>query len=283
MENLDKQTKAYVVSSILGFFVLISLFFFNTDLINPRNYLLLCLVFLLAIFSFAMRLALALLVCLFLVFGLGSLILYQAVFLGAVELTFARDYFWLLVFPITAFIFGRLGDLAATLTTTISRLEQKVTALVRIDELTGFSNKNKFYEDLYTETRRAKRHKFALTAVMVKIMYFDGLVSIHGRHKADEVLYSMVDIIRQVLRAEDKKYRLEPDTFAFILPNTDMEGATRVKNRLQDNLKQISLPSSQQQEILNFNFKIGILQYDGKSDDVFEFKHKLELELEYDV
>ncbi len=34
---------------------------------------------------------------------------------------------------------------------------------------------------------------------------------------------------------------------------------------------------------LNFNFKIGILEYDQKTNDVFEIKHKLEKELEYDV
>jgi diguanylate cyclase (GGDEF)-like protein len=283
MNNLDKKAKAYFIISMLGFFVLISLFFFNPDLVNPRNYLLLCLTFFLAIFAFSTQLVAALFASLFLVFTLGSLILYQAVFHGALELTFARDYFWLLVFPVTAYLFGRLGDLTAAFSTTITDLEQKVATLVRVDDLTGFSNKKKFYEDLYDEMRRAKRHKFDLVAMMVKIMYFEELVSMYGQDKTDDVLRLMVDNIQQVLRSEDKKYRLEPDTFAFVLPNTNSEGAEMVKSRLNRNLDHITLTTGNQQEKLNFNFKIGILQYDRISEDVFEFRQQLEQELEYDV
>lgn len=130
---------------------------------------------------------------------------------------------------------------------------------------------------------RAKRHDFDLVVMMVKIMFFSELVSIYGEDKTNDVICLMVKNIEEVLRAEDKKYRLERDTFTFILPNTDIKGAEVIKDRLRKSLDQITLTTGQKQEKLNFNFKIGILLYDKKFDDVLEFKQKLEKELEYDV
>ena len=283
MNKTNRKVKTYFLLSIMLFFILVSLFFFNPDLVNPKNYLLISITFFLAIFAFSTELVMALFTSLFLVFAFGSLILYQAVFAGNYELAFTRDYVWLLVFPVTAYVFGRLGDLIKGLSTTIVDLNQKVKTLVRVDDLTGFSNKQKFYEDLYIEMRRAKRHNFDLVALMVRIMYFNELVSIYGTDKTDDVMRLMVENIQQVLRSEDKKYRLETDTFAFILPNTNKEGAEIVKERLNHKLDHITLTTGQQREKLNFNFKIGILQYDKTTDDVFEFRQRLEQELEYDV
>lgn len=252
-------------------------------MINQKNYILLCLSFLLGIVAFSTKLVIGLFSSLFLVFAYGSLILYKAIFEANFRFTLVQDSFWLLVFPLIAYTAGYLGDSLRESSRTIQDLRQQVKTLVRIDDLTGLSNKPKFYEDLYDEMRRAKRHDFDLTLMMVKIMFYNELLSIYGKNKTYDVICLMVKNIEQVLRIEDKKYRLESDTFAFILPNTDKKGAEIIKNRLRKSLNQITLMSGQKQEKLNFNFKIGILSYDKKIDDVLEFKQKLEKELEYDV
>lgn len=283
MKNSNNKAKIYFLLLAMEFFILISLFFLNPNMINQKSYTLLCLSFLLAIVAFSTKLVIGLFASLFLVFAYGSLILYKAIFEGNFRVTFTQDYFWLLVFPIIAYTAGHLGDSIRESSRTIWDLKQQVKTLVRVDDLTGLNNKQKFYEDLYDEMRRAKRHDFDLTLMMVKVMYFKELVSIYGWGKTDDVICLMVKNIEQVLRVEDKKYRLESDTFAFILPNTDINGAEVIKNRLRKSLDQITLTTGQKQEKLNFNFKIGILSYDKKIDDVLEFKQQLEKELEYDV
>lgn len=283
MENTNKQVKIYFILLVLELFVLISIFFLNPDMINQKSYILLCISFLLALIAFSTKLVIGLFVSLFLVFAYGSVILYKALFEGFFQFTFTSDYFWLLFFPIVAFTSGKLGDYIYESSITIHNLKQKIKTLVRIDDLTGLNNKQKFYEDLYDEMQRAKRHDFNLVVMMVKIMYFSELVSIYGDGKTDDVICLMVKNIEEFLRTEDKKYRLERDIFAFILPNTDKKGAEVIKNRLRKSLDHITLTTGQKQEKLNFNFKIGILAYDKKSDDVLEFRQKLEKELEYDV
>lgn len=283
MENLNKKIQFYFILLILEFFILTSLFILNSDMINPKNYILLCISFLLAVGAFSTKLILGLFASLFLVFAYGSFILYKAIFEGYFRFTFASDYFWLLVFPIIAYTSGQLGGLLYETSTTIRDLNQKTKKLIRVDSLTGLNNKQKFYEDLYDEMRRAKRHDFDLTTMMVKIMYYNELITIYGKSKTDDVVRLMVKNIEEILRVEDKKYHLESDTFTFILPNTDEKGAEIIKNRLRKNLDQITLTTDQRHEKLNFNFKIGILPYDKKTDDVLEFKQKLEEELEYDV
>ncbi|NLG86867.1 MAG: diguanylate cyclase [Firmicutes bacterium] len=283
MDNLNKKTKGYFILSIMELFILMSLFFLSPALVTPKNYVLLCLTFFLGILAFSTQLVVGLLASLFLVFIYGSLILYKAIFGGNLEFSLAKDYFWLLVFPVVAYTFGRLGVLANEFSDIITDLRQEVKNLVRVDSLTGFNNKQKFYEDLYDEMRRAKRHDFDLAVAMVKVMYFSELVAMYGRDKADDIIRLMVKNIQQALRYEDKKYRLEADTVAFILPNTNKEGAEVVKERLRKSLDHITLFDGEKQERLNFNFKMGILSYDKKSDDVLAFKQRLEQELQYDV
>ncbi len=283
MENSNKKIKIYLILLLLEFFILISLFFLNPDMVNQKNYILFCLSFLLAIGALSIKLVTVIFASLFIVFVYGSFILYKAIFEGNFNFTFTHDYFWLLVFPIIAYTSGHLGDSINNASKTVQDLKQKVKTLVKVDDLTGLNNKQKFYEDLYDEMRRAKRHDFDLAVMMVKVMFYNELISIYGTSKTNDVIRIMVKNIEETLRVEDKKYRLERDTFIFILPNTDINGAEVIKNRLRKNLDQITLTTGQKQEKLNFNFKIGILPYDKKLDDVLVFKQKLEKELEYDV
>lgn len=283
MNNSFRKTKAFFILLILEFFILISLFFLKSDMIGQKNYILLSATFFLALWSFSTDLVMALFGALFLVLAYGSYILYQAIFAGVFNFTFLNDYFWLLIFPIVAYTSSQVGEGINNSNKSIQELRKNIQALVRVDNLTGLGNKQKFYEDLYEEMRRARRHGFDLSMMIVKIMFFKELMDIYGKNKTNEVIMLMVKSIEETLRAEDKKYRLEDDTFAFILPNTNKNGGEVIKSRIRTNLSAITLNSGKKEEKLNFNVKIGILEYDQKTSDVFEIKHKLEKELEYDV
>ncbi|AEE92618.1 Diguanylate cyclase [Tepidanaerobacter acetatoxydans Re1] len=283
MNGKSKKIKIYFVLLILEFFVLISMFFLNPDMISHKNYILLSSGFFLALWSFSTNLVMGLFAALFLVFAYGSYILYEAIFGGIFSFTFLKDYFWLMVFPVIAYTSSRLGECVNKSFKVVKELKKNVQILVRVDNLTGLGNKQKFYEDLCEEIRRAKRHGFTLSFMIVRIMFFKELTDIYGKSKTDDVVSLMVKNIEDTLRTEDKKYRLEDDTFAFILPNTDKKGAEVIKSRIRTNLSSITLNSGKKEEKLNFNFKIGIMPYDGKTDDVFEIRHRLEKELEYDV
>lgn len=283
MNNSSKKTKAFFMLLILEFFILISLFFLKPDMIGQKNYILLSATFFLALWSFSTDLVMGLFAALLLVLAYGSYILYRAIFAGVFNFAFLTDYFWLLVFPIIAYTSGQAGQGISALHRMIQELKRNIQALVRVDDLTGLGNKQKFYEDLYQEMRRAKRHGFDLSVMAVKIMFFKELIDIYGKGKTDDIVTLMVKNIEQSLRAEDKKYRLEDDTFAFILPNTNKKGAEVIKNRIRTNLSTVTINSEKKEEKLNFNYKIGILEYDRETDDILEIKHRLEKELEYDV
>ncbi len=60
-------------------------------------------------------------------------------------------------------------------------------------------------------------------------------------------------------RNEDERYTIENDTLAIIMPNTDINGASIVKNRIKDSINDLSLKLKQEKNYVNIDTKISIL------------------------
>ncbi|WP_159430006.1 GGDEF domain-containing protein [Caminicella sporogenes] len=277
----NKQVDIFFLLLIIEIFAVTTLLIMNIKEIDFIDYILYMLTFLVIVVSFYSNLIIGLITSAFLVFGYGSYILYEGLFHENINI--ASSYFWIIVFPLSAFISGRLSDSINDIQNKKIKLEKQISSLVTVDAITGFNNIKEFYKDLNEEMSRAKRHKFYLVVMLVEIQYLEELISIYGIDKINKILKSISILIEKVTRTEDKKYRIDEDLFAIIMPNTDISGADIVKQRLKKELESIKVDDDSKTNTYKLDIKISALQYNDRISNSFHFKELVQKELEYDI
>ena len=145
---------------------------------------------------------------------------------------------------------GRLIAVVETLRDMTAQKEAQVAlqALASRDGLTGLANRRCFDEYLDQAWRGALRDAHPLSLLMIDIDFFKRYNDAYGHQKGDECLRAVAGILStEMLRATDHAARYGGEEFAMILPNTTLEGAKRVGERLrqmvaQNNLAHVDSP-----------------------------------------
>ncbi|MGB5830646.1 MAG: diguanylate cyclase, partial [Thiohalocapsa sp.] len=106
--------------------------------------------------------------------------------------------------------------------------------LLRIDTLTGIPNRRLFEEMLDKEWRRAKREGTVLSLVTADIDYFKSYNDHYGHPSGDTCLREVAQGMAGVLRRPgDIAARTGGEEFAFLLPDTALDGAIQVGERIR--------------------------------------------------
>jgi len=122
------------------------------------------------------------------------------------------------------------------------RKQSLAEALARIrelairDELTGLFNRRHMLELLHTERSRADRSAQPWCLCMIDIDHFKTINDRHGHGVGDEVLRSLSLIIRDGLRDCDHVARWGGEEFLVLLPNTGLDEAVLVVERIRQSL-----------------------------------------------
>lgn len=114
-----------------------------------------------------------------------------------------------------------------------ARLYTKIVELATTDELTGMSNRRAFMEELNREVSRARRYSLAFSLLMIDIDHFKWINDSHGHPAGDAVLKSLAKILKGQVRQVDIAARYGGEEFAIILPETDIDGARIVGERIR--------------------------------------------------
>lgn len=100
------------------------------------------------------------------------------------------------------------------------------------DGETGLENRRYFFERLGQSISFAKRHDLPLSLVHVHLDGLAGAMQALAGPKRLERMAKLGRILSRGVRQEDTVYRTGRETFSFILPNTDANGAEAVRCRL---------------------------------------------------
>jgi len=106
--------------------------------------------------------------------------------------------------------------------------EQAVT-----DELTGLANQRAFREFMAREEERAHRFRHDLSLIMLDIDDFKQVNDEHGHLQGDEVLRTLGRILDDESRGIDEPARYGGEEFAVALPETGLEGAVELAERIR--------------------------------------------------
>jgi len=118
----------------------------------------------------------------------------------------------------------------------LAELEAKnaqLAALARTDPLTGVANRGHIEQCLADEVARARRFGHRLAVGMLDIDFFKRINDGFGHPFGDRVIREVARILTQTLRQVDKVGRYGGEEFLLVLPDTDIEGAHILAERVR--------------------------------------------------
>jgi diguanylate cyclase (GGDEF)-like protein len=124
-----------------------------------------------------------------------------------------------------------LGQAAASVENVA--LHELVSEQALTDELTGLSNNRAFRETIDKEAARALRFKHDLSLVILDIDDFKHVNDTYGHLQGDAVLRAIGRILHAESRGIDEPARYGGEEFVVALPETGIEGALEVAERIR--------------------------------------------------
>lgn len=120
-------------------------------------------------------------------------------------------------------------------------LEQRLAELAHTDSLTGLSNRRHFIDRADAEIARARRYNEPLSLFMIDIDHFKLINDSRGHQTGDLVLQKMATLCRETLREVDLVSRIGGEEFAVLLPETTLEDALLLAERLRQHIAESKL------------------------------------------
>ncbi|MFO7712673.1 MAG: diguanylate cyclase [Dehalococcoidia bacterium] len=122
-----------------------------------------------------------------------------------------------------------------------SQLYAKAEQRARVDELTGLFNRRHFEERMKEELSRHGRHGTAFSVFILDLDGFKTYNDIYGHPSGDVLLAQVAKMIKGSIRNADQAFRYGGDEFIVILPDTNVNDAhvvaERVRKTLADEMK----------------------------------------------
>nr|WKF59479.1 Phytochrome-like protein cph2 [Paraburkholderia busanensis] len=120
--------------------------------------------------------------------------------------------------------------------------EAALQRIAATDALTGLGNRRAFDERLAQEWRRAQREHTSLALLFIDIDHFKRFNDTYGHAVGDEVLAVVAErIMSGTRRADDLPARYGGEEFAVLLPNTTLDGALKVAEKIRKRVEAAGL------------------------------------------
>ncbi|MBT8131721.1 MAG: diguanylate cyclase [Gammaproteobacteria bacterium] len=151
--------------------------------------------------------------------------------------------------------YQKLNDVREALGSARVRLQ----SLARVDELTGIANRKQFDETLNIEIKRNIRAQRPVSLILAEMDFFDHYRRSYGRERADQALKKVADAVsRTFKRAPDVVARYDDQSFAVILPATEVRDAMRFAERLRLVVYQLCVPHSESEASDRLTVSVGL-------------------------
>jgi diguanylate cyclase (GGDEF)-like protein/PAS domain S-box-containing protein len=144
------------------------------------------------------------------------------------------------------------------------KTEEELLRLAATDPLTGALNRREFTLLADREALRSNRYHHALSILMMDLDQFKRLNDTYGHSAGDKVLQRFTTLCTNTLRNVDIFGRWGGEEFVALLPETDIEGAAVIGERLRKLVAESVLTYHDHK--INFTVSVGIAQYkDGET------------------
>jgi diguanylate cyclase (GGDEF)-like protein/PAS domain S-box-containing protein len=135
---------------------------------------------------------------------------------------------------------GREMGHLVTLTDNTKQIEiiEMLNRMATVDDLTGIYNRRYFFERCLYELKRGKRFKHKAAFIIADIDFFKAVNDEYGHQAGDLVLQTVTGIFRKSIRDIDILGRFGGEEFVLFLPETGMEGAVILAERIMKTISE---------------------------------------------
>lgn len=110
--------------------------------------------------------------------------------------------------------------------------QEQLRYLATHDELSGMANRRCFMTHAESEISRSRRHDHDLCVLLADLDHFKKVNDNHGHAAGDLVIKAFARLCEDTLRNHDLAARIGGEEFAFLLPQTDLDGGRILAERL---------------------------------------------------
>ena len=140
----------------------------------------------------------------------------------------------------------------------LSIVNQRAQDSALTDVLTGLYNRRHAMARLAQEMAEAERSHRSLSLLLLDIDHFKAINDNYGRDVGDAVLRQFAEILRGYSRAPDVACRIGGEEFLIILPDTELQGAQHLAERIRSAIQNQTLTAAETS--LQLTASIGIAE-----------------------
>ncbi len=167
----------------------------------------------------------------------------------------------------------------------VSRLYVDAQKKAVTDGLTGLTTHMHFQEQLAKRFYEARRFEQPISLLFIDIDHFKRINDTFGHLTGDEVLRVVAQTVQETARSCDTVARYGGEELAMLLPQTDLEGAYILAERLREVVRDLSIQEANGPRMVSVTVSIGVAQLqaedmtpasllDRADRAVYEAKHR---------
>ncbi len=146
--------------------------------------------------------------------------------------------------------------------------EEKLRIMATTDELTGLWNRRYFMQAARQEVERARRYDHSLSLIVFDVDHFKKVNDTRGHAAGDAALQHLASLMKKSLRDIDIPGRLGGEEFGILLPNTELNNAALLAERLRKTIE--DSPADFKGSEIFLTVSIGVTAYQKRSSSVDE-------------
>lgn len=143
-----------------------------------------------------------------------------------------------------------------------ARLYEETKSLSLHDPLTGVANRNLMNIELERSFAIARRYQRLFSVIMLDLDHFKNYNDTFGHTAGDNLLVDVARVVQEQVRDVDLVVRFGGEEFLLILPDTDIDTATEIAERIRKVVKNTGFFYSNEQPPNNVTVSLGVATYE---------------------
>lgn len=138
------------------------------------------------------------------------------------------------------------------------------------DPLTGLHNRRYFQDQLGRDFAQSRRHHRHLSVILLDIDHFKSFNDTFGHQLGDEVIVAVARVLEGAVRLSDLAARWGGEEFIVALPDTDLDGAVTVAERIRQSVSEIQLTDPEGNPLRQITASLGVSSLRPEDDRIAE-------------